>query len=340
MRQTTSTKPYYRQAKGTWYAWVNGSQVSLKVKGKGSRKEAQEALGRLIYSPPPPPAAPTAANRVTVAQLVTAYLDDARVRMPERLPSIKPALALLDPFRECSAMSLKPYEVERLVTPLAISNSSKWTYLSWMVACFRRCIRMGLIDRNPLEGLQKPKNESRGSKVVLTDDEFGRLCDNAKPKLRLFLRGLWLTGVRPGELARLRAQDVNWEAGVAVLTEHKTAHKTGKPRLIVLSPDALALLRSLTPRGDGLLLTNQRGNPWRKETLYDAIKKARTKANLPHAICYGMRHSYATRALASGVPDALVSALLGHQGTAMLHRHYSHLTSRMDVLKEAARKVR
>jgi integrase len=98
--------------------------------------------------------------------------------------------------------------------------------------------------------------------------------------------------------------------------------------------------RSIAGSGDGPLFTNQRGNAWRKETLYDAIKKARTKANVPHAICYGIRHTWATTALANGVPDALVSALMGHQGTAMLHRHYSHLTSRMDVLKEAAKQVR
>jgi integrase len=335
MRTTTSARCWYRKSKDTWYAWVSGRQVSLKVKGKGSSKEAQGALLRLLGSP-----APKSESMVTVSRIVNAYLDDARVRVPNSVPSIQAALLHLRPFHDRVALTLKPYEVETVIGALSVSNPTKWTYLSWATACFRRCVRMGLIERNPLEGLQKPKNESRGVRVVLTDDEFDRLCSCARPKLRLFLRGLWLTGCRPGELARLRVSDVNWEVGVAVLNEHKTARKTGKPRLIVLSPDALAFFRSLPPSGEGLLFTNQRGNAWRKETLYDAIKKARTKAGVPQAICYGLRHSYATTALANGVPDALVAALLGHQGTAMLHRHYSHLTSRVDVLKEAAKKVR
>jgi len=70
------------------------------------------------------------------------------------------------------------------------------------------------------------------------------------------------------------------------------------------------------------------------------MEAAREKSGLPHAIAYGMRHSYATEALASGIPDTTVAALLGHTGTAILHKHYSHLTSRADVLRQAAAKVR
>jgi integrase len=58
------------------------------------------------------------------------------------------------------------------------------------------------------------------------------------------------------------------------------------------------------------------------------------------AIAYGYRHGFATDALANGVPDAQVAELLGHSGTAMLHKHYSHLTARSQVLREALGKVR
>jgi len=48
----------------------------------------------------------------------------------------------------------------------------------------------------------------------------------------------------------------------------------------------------------------------------------------------------ATDVLANGVPDAQVAELLGHSGTAMLHRHYAHLTARARTLKEALDRVR
>ncbi len=41
-----------------------------------------------------------------------------------------------------------------------------------------------------------------------------------------------------------------------------------------------------------------------------------------------------------GVPDAQVAALMGHSGTAMLHKHYVHLGARAKALREALSKVR
>ena len=63
-------------------------------------------------------------------------------------------------------------------------------------------------------------------------------------------------------------------------------------------------------------------------------------AVLPGKIAYGYRHGFATDALAAGVPDAHVAELLGHSSTAMLHKHYSHLATRVKVLTDAARAVR
>jgi hypothetical protein len=57
-------------------------------------------------------------------------------------------------------------------------------------------------------------------------------------------------------------------------------------------------------------------------------------------IPYGYWLTFATDALVNGTPDAIVAQLLGHQGTAVLHRHYSHLTARLQALRQAAEKVR
>jgi integrase len=124
------------------------------------------------------------------------------------------------------------------------------------------------------------------------------------------------------------------------LKEHKTAHK-GKSRTLYLTPEIVALLAKQRERYQfGALLRNRSGKPWTEWSIVKAMKYAREKAGIPHAIAYGMRHSFATDALANGVPDAQVAELLGHSGTAMLHRHYAHLTARSQVLKSALGKVR
>ena len=70
------------------------------------------------------------------------------------------------------------------------------------------------------------------------------------------------------------------------------------------------------------------------------LRRLCIKAKVKHCIAYGYRHSFATDALAKGVPDAQVAALLGHSGTAMLHRHYAHLGARAKALREALGRVR
>jgi hypothetical protein len=44
--------------------------------------------------------------------------------------------------------------------------------------------------------------------------------------------------------------------------------------------------------------------------------------------------------LAHGVPDAPVAELLGHSGTAMLHRHYAHLGAKAKALRSALAQIR
>ena len=128
--------------------------------------------------------------------------------------------------------------------------------------------------------------------------------------------------------------------GVALLCDHKTADTSGKPRLIILTPTAKDLLAAKVDEiPGGELLRNERGSRWTKGGIGLAVRRACRKAGVS-VIAYGYRHTYATNALAKGVPDATVAALLGHSSTTMLHKHYSHLTSQAGVLRSASAMVR
>jgi len=154
------------------------------------------------------------------------------------------------------------------------------------------------------------------------------------------LHVLHATGCRPGEAARVTAADLDPDAGTVTLWEHKTAGTTGRPRVVYLPPAAAALLRRLAERRPtGALLRTIQGNRWNKTSLVRAMDATRKRAGVPGVTCYGYRHTWATDALAGGVPDVIVAELLGNT-PATLHRHYSHLSSRSDVLHDAARRVR
>lgn len=351
--------PWYRSAKGTWYVWHGGRQVSLGVRGERNGKAATQAWHRLMAgvtdSPPTVLAPPVGKGKPecrgdhaglgpTVRQLVDDFLADAKGRCkPESMAVYKSALTrFAGKFGTRAAATLRPTEAEEFANKKEWSVSTRSTFLSAIVTAFRWAVRSGLLSSNPLNGLRKPPCGSRGASAVINRKQFEALHAAATGPFRGFLMGLWLTGCRPGELAALRADDVDFEGGVATLTNHKTAGSTGRPRHIYLSPEAVKLFTAQADANTrGPLFRNSWGNAWNRFTLQKAMAAARKRAGLPKTVvCYGLRHSFATAALVAGIPDATVAALLGHRGTVMLHRHYSHLTSQSQAMRAAAAKVR
>ena len=76
------------------------------------------------------------------------------------------------------------------------------------------------------------------------------------------------------------------------------------------------------------------------ETLYlQALDASPGEADGLHLL--GLLHAEtgrpdtATQLLLAGVPDAHVAQILGHTNTAMLHRHYGHLSKFMKPLADA-----
>jgi integrase len=193
---------------------------------------------------------------------------------------------------------------------------------------------------NPLLGVCKPPKVSRGMEALLSREEYARILDAATPPFRIFLRVLYASGARPGEVAAITAENLDADAGLVRLADHKTAYK-GFRRVIYLTPEAVALLLSERERcRSGPLLRNNRGEAWTENAIGIAMRRTRARAGIPHAIAYGLRHSFATDALANGVPDAQVAELLGHSGTAMLHKHYAHLGAKAKALRDALSRVR
>ena len=111
-------------------------------------------------------------------------------------------------------------------------------------------------------------------------------------------------------------------------------------RLRSSGPELVEMLKGLAEHhGSGPLLLNRLGKPWTPKAIAWALLKVREKAGVK-AIAYGYRHTFATDGLANGLPETHVAGLLGHGSTAMLHKHYSHLTAKAGVLRNAAALVR
>jgi integrase len=312
--------------------------VSLRTKGRANRKAAYAAWHHLKVEG----VTAKAKAPATVAEVVAAFLSDAEGRVKRE--TLRTYRMFLLPFKRrfgrMRADELTPPQCEAAARKPTWGDSSRSGFLSAVVSAFRWAVRASVLTAYPLAGLKKPPKASRSASALITAGEHRRLLDSASTQFCLFLRVLWATGARPSEVARLAAADVDWTMGIARLAEHKTA-RLGHRRTIYLPPDIVDLLRRLAvKRPAGPLLRNRDGRIWTCWNIRKAMAAARRRAGVPNATAYGYRHTFATDALERGVPDAHVAELLGHSGTAMLHKHYAHLSARSAVLRSALDRIR
>jgi integrase len=201
--------------------------------------------------------------------------------------------------------------------------------------------QQGLIPASPLRTLRagRPGRRTR----VLTADELAEILAAIRDsQFREFLQAMVETGCRPSEVARVTAADVDLDLGVWVFDRHKTAKKTGKPRVVYLTPAMVELSRKLVALyPDGPLFRGPRGKAaFTKQNVRCRFKRLRKKLpHLKHFVCYNVRHTFATRALLNGVGVAQVAELLGHTSTEMVSQTYGHLAEQVAHMRDAARKA-
>jgi integrase len=330
--------PFYRTSKNTWYVTHQGRKVSLRVSGRRNKKEAVEAWHRLLRGERTVPEGPPPAA-LTVRQTVKVFLSAAAVK-----PSTHELYTRhLDRFAAdlggLGVAELTPHHLTKWLQGLEVGSTTQKIMLSSVGSFMGWCVRQEIIDRNPASAVAKPKGRSRGREAVVSSQDHAKLLRAARPELRTVLTLLHLTGARPAEVCSITAENFDPEAAVIRLTDHKT-DRTGRDRIIHLPPPAVKLLKGLVRKyRTGPLLRHSRGGPWTRPAVGYQVRMICNRIGIK-VIPYGYRHTLATDALAEGVPDALVAELLGHSGTAMIHKHYGHLGERRRVLAEALRRVR
>jgi integrase len=351
-RQTDG--PWFRASKETWYATVDGKSVSLSVKGDTNRAEAFKAWHRLMAGLPTTPTEPPqtvvkprqkpeeSKPRATVQGVIDAFLTDGEGRMTAGC--LRNYRIYLNGFAanhgERQADCITPTEAEAYARKGEWSDTYRANFLNCLRTLYRWAVRQGLVAVNPVEHVRKPTKKSRGVSAVISETEHRRLLAVSNELMRDYLTVLWLTGARPGEVAGLTAEQVRSATnGVIPLYEHKTAHK-GKARFLILTEEALSILKRRAETVDSGLLFAGRDGELTAQAIGSRMRTLCNRAGIRRLTVYGYRHGFATDALANGVPDATVAALLGHSSTAMLHKHYSHLTARADVLRKAIGQVR
>lgn len=134
------------------------------------------------------------------------------------------------------------------------------------------------------------------------------------------------TGLRAGELCRLRVQDVNQETGEVFVAPFGSGRKTKSRHVWLSAPTLKALLLYLGDRmdlpTDWLFLTRDK-QPMTANTvrlLFAALgRKAKVQKSHPHR----MRHTFAIQWLRNGGDVFTLQRMLGHSTLTMVNRYLS-----------------
>ncbi len=209
-------------------------------------------------------------------------------------------------------------------------------------------VRMELVGRNVATSVTPP-SVTRKEAVALSVDEAQRLLAAVEEARWGPLFALAIaTGARRGELAAIRWRDVAFDRATlkvraslshvkGVVAEKTT--KTGRERLVALSPLAVAALRRQHARqaqdklraregvyrDDDLVFATELGQPIPPGAITRAFYEYATKLKLRTTSFDGLRHTAASWLLSSGVDVRTVGGVLGHSTAVTTLSVYAHM---------------
>jgi integrase len=166
----------------------------------------------------------------------------------------------------------------------------------------------------------------------LTGEELKRLLvaigEDINPYAGPIMLTALYTGMRKGEILRLKWSDIDFERGFI----HIRGPKGGQDQKVPLNEPAREVFEKL-PRTHELIFPGMHGL---RTGIYHAIGKIKKQAGLPADFrpLHGLRHHYASMLASSGQVDMyVIQKLLTHKSPIMTQR-YAHL--RDESLKKAS----
>ena len=186
---------------------------------------------------------------------------------------------------------------------------------------------------NPCKGMPRYKRELPDR--FLSPAEYQRLArtlaayEAREPDVVAAVRLLMFTGARQGEIASLRWEYV--QPPRLMLPDSKTGAK-----IIWLNSPALDVIDALPDRRSTGFVFPARQSENRPLALDVPWTRIRKRAALPDVRLHDLRHSFASVAIADGVPLSIIGKLLGHALPETTAR-YAHLAD--GVIAEAAERV-
>lgn len=220
------------------------------------------------------------------------------------------------------ADGLAPNTVNSIVSVL--KNSLKTAYM------------LGCTDRQLGDKIKRPKERER--KIECFSIREQRKIENAvltsrKHKYFGVLLCLY-TGLRIGEVVALKWNDIDLKKGMLsvnktcydtpdglVFDDPKTVHSR---RIIPLPRQIMPILREKRKTSKSDFVVSEKGKPVSVRSFQRSFELLLKRHRIEHRGFHSLRHTFATRALESGMDVKTLSEILGHKNPSITLSRYAH----------------
>lgn len=180
------------------------------------------------------------------------------------------------------------------------------------------------ITDDPSLIVQHPKYELSPPRV-LTPLEYRALRDAASvdPRIYAIIEVLLQTGIRIGELANLKMDDISENALHISVYEGHAAREVQMNRR---AKEALKRYMSIRPKIEGThVFVTKTGKPFLVRNIRDAIERYFRKAGIENAKINDLRHTFVAHHLRNGVSLIFLSKVLGHKRLSSTERYLQYI---------------
>ncbi|MCF8085461.1 MAG: tyrosine recombinase XerC [Desulfohalobiaceae bacterium] len=215
-----------------------------------------------------------------------------------------------------------------------LSRRSIARKLASLRSFFRYCLRTGIIEENPADGVSNPRQKQEHPRFLNPEQANAMLEaeEDQSPRSRRDLalaELLYGSGLRISEALDLDLEDI--EPGRGII---RVRGKGRKQRIVPLTDKSLDRLKSYLDirqafrpdPGETALFLGQRGKRLQRRQANRIISRLSTSSGIQESISpHTLRHSFATHLLEGGADLRSLQELLGHSRLSSTQR-YTHLS--------------
>ncbi len=240
-----------------------------------------------------------------------------------------------------------------VLTGAGLAINSVNLVITVLKSSFKTAAANGLCEKSPAEHIVRPRPKEK--KIYSFTQYEQKLIENHILSCGLDrMRGVILclySGLRIGELLALEWSDIDFEKGLIHVT--KTCYDgrdengnfkvvTGSPktfsstRSIPPPPQLLPLLRKMRDTSPGkFVVSDKLGRQLSCRSYQKSFELLQKRINItPYHNFHSLRHTFATRALESGMDVKTLADILGHKNPTVTLKRYAHsmLEHKRDVM--------